>query len=59
LFFRCELIGGDAAVSNETSGVSWFAEAELPELSVSRVTAGQIHRFFEHYRNPDWPTDFD
>ena len=59
LFFRCELIGGEAALSNETTGVDWFAEDALPPISTIRVTAAQIHRFFEHYRNPDWPTDFD
>ena len=59
VFFRCELIGGEPAISSETSGVSWFGEDEIPVLSVSRVTAAQIHRFFEHCRHPDWPTDFD
>jgi len=59
LFFLCELIGGAPAASSETDGVDWFAEGDLPPLSISRVTAPQIHRFFEHYRNPQWPTDFD
>jgi len=59
LFFRCELIGGAPAASNETAGVDWFAEDRLPPLSTSRVTASQIRRFFEHYRNPDWPAEFD
>jgi ADP-ribose pyrophosphatase YjhB (NUDIX family) len=59
LFFLCELIGGAPAQSAETSGVDWFAENNVPPLSLSRVTAAQIHRFFEHYRNPNWPTDFD
>jgi ADP-ribose pyrophosphatase YjhB (NUDIX family) len=59
LFFRCELIGGEPALSNETTGVDWFGEDRLPPLSTMRVTAAQIRRFFEHYRNPKWPTDFD
>jgi len=59
LFFLCELIGGAPAVSGETSAVNWFAEDHLPPLSVSRTTEAQIHRFFEHHRHPDWPTDFD
>jgi ADP-ribose pyrophosphatase YjhB (NUDIX family) len=59
IFFQCELIGGQPALSNETTGVDWFAEDRLPALSTTRVTAAQIHRFFEHYRNPGWPTDFD
>ncbi|MFN7994447.1 MAG: NUDIX hydrolase [Bryobacteraceae bacterium] len=59
LFFLCELIGGRAAHSGETEGADWFAEDDLPPLSSTRVTAAQIHRFFEHSRNPHWPTDFD
>jgi ADP-ribose pyrophosphatase YjhB (NUDIX family) len=59
LFFQCELLGGTPAPSSETTAVDWFAADALPALSTSRVTAAQIHRFFEHYRNPGWPTDFD
>ncbi|MEB3359265.1 MAG: NUDIX hydrolase [Synechococcales bacterium] len=59
LFIQCELTGGQAQTSIETSDVGFFAEDELPELSISRITEAQIHRLFEHYRNPDLPTDFD
>jgi len=59
LFFRCEIIGGAPANSVETEGVDWFAEDSMPVLSISRVTPVQIHRFFEHLRNPGWPTEFD
>jgi ADP-ribose pyrophosphatase YjhB (NUDIX family) len=59
LFFLCELTGGTAQTSNETDGVDFFAEGQLPELSVSRITEGQIARLFEHSRRPDLPTDFD
>ena len=59
LFFQCELVGGSPTHSMETDGVEFFREDELPELSVMRVTAAQIARFFEHLRHPDWPTDFD
>jgi ADP-ribose pyrophosphatase YjhB (NUDIX family) len=59
LFFQCELIGGQPVLSNETAGVDWFAEDRLPALSTTRVTAAQIRRFYEHYRHPHWPTDFD
>src|ERR1035441_7203951 len=37
LFFRCELIGGEPALSNETTGVDWFGEDRLPPLSTMRV----------------------
>jgi ADP-ribose pyrophosphatase YjhB (NUDIX family) len=59
LFFQCELVGGAPVMSVETDGIEFFRENELPELSVMRVTPGQITRFFAHYRHPDWPTDFD
>lgn len=59
VFFLCELIGGTATTSIETSAVDWFDEDHLPPLSSGRVTEKQIHRWFEHYRNPDLPTDFD
>jgi len=59
LFFQCELIGGEPMHSMETDGVEFFREDKLPELSVTRVTPGQIARLFEHLRHPDWPTDFD
>lgn len=59
LFFQCELTGGAAASSHETAGVDWFAEDGLPVLSTSRVTAAQIRRLFDHWRNPHWPADFD
>lgn len=60
IFFRCELIGGEAAASIETSEVAFFRESELPtDLSLGRVTPSQIARMFEHYCHPELPTDFD
>ena len=60
LFVRCEILGGTALQeTSETTGAEFFPEDALPELSTARVTAPQIHRFFEHYRRPDLPTDFD
>jgi ADP-ribose pyrophosphatase YjhB (NUDIX family) len=59
LFLHCEIIGGAATPSPETEEVGFFGEAEIPELSGTRVTAGQIQRMFEHCRNPGLPTDFD
>lgn len=57
--FLCELIGGAAQTSGETTAVGWFAEDEIPPLSLGRVTAGQIHRWFQHYRQPNLPSEFD
>jgi ADP-ribose pyrophosphatase YjhB (NUDIX family) len=59
VFLRCDLVGGAAAASVETSDVAFFGEDALPPLSVSRVTGRQLTRMFEHRRHPEWPTDFD
>lgn len=59
LFFQCEIVGGAPATDFETSAVEFFAADQIPPLSLTRVTPAQIDRMFEHYRNPDWPTDFD
>ncbi|HLY19077.1 MAG TPA: NUDIX hydrolase [Bryobacteraceae bacterium] len=59
LFFLCDLTGGAPAAHGETTAVGWYAEDQLPRLSITRVTAAQVHRFFEHWRHPEWPTDFD
>ena len=57
--FLCELVGGEPRTSDETTAVDWFAEDELPPLSLGRVTEGQIKRWFKHRRRPDLPTEFD
>lgn len=59
LAFLCELIGGQAKTSSETTAVGWFGEENIPPLSLGRVAASQIQRWFTHWRQPDLPTDFD
>ena len=59
LFFLCELQGGEAQISHETSEVGFFKFDALPPLSLGRVNARQIRRFYEHIQQPDLPTDFD
>ena len=59
LFFVCELTGGEARTSIETTAVHFFAEDNIPPLSLSRVTPVQIGHMFDHYRHPEWPTSFD
>jgi ADP-ribose pyrophosphatase YjhB (NUDIX family) len=59
LVFLCEILERTPARAVEGEGVGFFGEDELPELSLSRVTPGQIRRFFEHQRRPDLPADFD
>jgi ADP-ribose pyrophosphatase YjhB (NUDIX family) len=59
LFFLCEITGGRATESHETTGVGFFAEDAIPNLSTSRTLPFQIARMFDHHRDPDLPTDFD
>lgn len=59
LFFICELTGGRAQSSVETSEVSFFARDALPPLSIGRTTAAQIERMFQHADDKTLATDFD
>jgi len=59
MFFICEITGGAARVSDETSEVAFFPREELPPLSLGRTTAAQIDRMFHHGEHPELATDFD
>lgn len=59
MFIRCEITGGEAAASMETSEVGFFGEEELPPLSTGRATEAQLRRMFRHLREPELPTEFD
>ena len=59
MFFLCEIIGGAARASNETSEVAFFARDALPPLSLGRTTAAQIDRMFHHAEHPEMAADFD
>ena len=59
VFIRCEIIGGSPTTSHEIQGVGFFAEDQIPKLSLTRTVPAQITRMFEHYRQPDLPADFD
>jgi ADP-ribose pyrophosphatase YjhB (NUDIX family) len=59
MFFICEITGGVASASDETSEVGFFPRDDLPPLSLGRTTAAQIQRMFEHADRPELPTDFD
>jgi len=58
-FFLCELQGGVARPSIETSAVEFFAADRLPPLSQGRISVGQLQLMFEHRRNPQLPASFD
>ncbi len=59
IFMLCSIVGGAEKISTETDSVGFFGEHEVPELSVTRVTAAQIGRMFQLYWNHDLPADFD
>ncbi|MBV8142649.1 MAG: NUDIX hydrolase [Verrucomicrobia bacterium] len=59
LFMLCRLEGGEARTTMETMGVDFFAENDLPPLSISRVTHEQIQFCFAAQKNPDSPCRFD
>ena len=59
MIFMCEILSGEARPSRETPEVGFFAPDALPPLSVSRILEFQIHRAFEHAKNPALATDFD
>ncbi|GEN46702.1 NUDIX hydrolase [Alkalibacillus haloalkaliphilus] len=59
MFIQCEIIGGQAQEGIETSAVDFFAEDELPELSVARNTEEQIKLAFRHLDHPDELAYFD
>ena len=59
LFFLCDLLGGEATPSFETTEVSFFPRHRLPHLSIARVTEHQIEHMFAQNEHPEWPTTFD
>lgn len=59
LLFICEITGGRAVPSIETSEVAFFARDNLPPLSTGRTTAEQIECMFRHVDDPALPTEFD
>jgi len=59
MFFICEICGGAARNSDETSEVAFFPRDELPPLSLGRTTTAQIERMFQHHERPELATDFD
>ncbi len=60
LVFQCGLLGGaPLAATTETDGVGFFPKEALPELSLGRVTSGQIERLIEHATDRGGTADFD
>jgi len=58
--FLCDLVGGEAKASNETSEVAFFGPSELPLVySGERTQPRHIADAFAAYLNPGSPTVFD
>lgn len=59
IFLQCEIVGGGAQGSAETSEVGFFDETKLPPLSLKRNTEAQVQMLFGFLRNPDKLSVFD
>lgn len=59
LLFVCELQGGAAAASLETTAAGFFALDALPDLSIGRTLAADIELLAAHHRQPDLAPYFD
>jgi ADP-ribose pyrophosphatase YjhB (NUDIX family) len=60
LVFLCDLLGGEATPSHETSEVAFFGPDEIPaNLSGERTRPRHIRDAFAALRQPDRPTVFD
>lgn len=58
--FLCDLLDGEARISNETSEVAFFGPDEIPEpLSGERTKTRHISDAFAAYNDPSRPTEFD
>ena len=59
IVFLCELIGGEAATSDETQDVSFFNFDDLPPLSLNRTNDKHIKEILAHLKDPQRSTYFD
>jgi 8-oxo-dGTP pyrophosphatase MutT (NUDIX family) len=60
LVFLCDLIGGQARPSSETSDVAFFAQEEVPqELSPARTPPRVIQDAFAALRDPAFTAVYD
>jgi ADP-ribose pyrophosphatase YjhB (NUDIX family) len=59
LVFLCDLLGGEAAPSMETSDVGFFDFKDLPPLSEQRTNQRHLEEVRAHLRDPLRPAAFD
>lgn len=58
-FVLCDLEGGEARTSHETTEVGFFAAHAIPPLDLERTAPSQVRLAFLHRAEPNRPTDFD
>lgn len=59
IIFLCELVGGEARISDETLDVKFFDFNDLPPLSLNRTNEKHLNEIKLHLQNPDRKTFFD
>jgi ADP-ribose pyrophosphatase YjhB (NUDIX family) len=59
IVFLCEITGGEARPSEETSDVRFFGFDALPTLSSERTSERHLAEVLAHQKNPDRPAAFD
>lgn len=59
IFALCSVIGGTFEENIETTGFSYFAENELPQLAAEKNNEEQISMCFKAYHSNHWETVFD
>jgi ADP-ribose pyrophosphatase YjhB (NUDIX family) len=57
--FLCDISGGDACPSDETSAVGFFRFDDLPPLSANRTNERHLAEVLAHVRDPGRPAAFD
>ena len=55
----CDLVGGTAQPSDETTAVGFFAFDDLPLLSAARTNERHLAEVLAHLNDPDRPAAFD
>lgn len=59
IFILCKKLSNNISTGTETSAVGWFAENNLPELSLPRNTVGQLQLMFRYSRGEITEPVFD
>jgi ADP-ribose pyrophosphatase YjhB (NUDIX family) len=59
IIFLCDLVGGEAAISDETEDVAFFSFDDLPPLSQNRTNMKHINEIKDHLKDDKRPAFFD